>query len=69
MKISDNGEGILKENINKIFSHGFTTKPHGHGFGLHTCANSMTEMGAKIVVKSQGLNKGATFILTFPIQD
>lgn len=67
IKFSDNGEGILKENINKIFSHGFTTKTNGHGFGLHTCANSMVEMGGKIVVESDGSNKGATFILTFPI--
>ncbi|MFN8579121.1 MAG: ATP-binding protein, partial [Candidatus Sericytochromatia bacterium] len=67
IKVSDNGEGILRENINKVFNHGFTTKPKGHGFGLHTCANSMTEMGAKIIVKSDGLNKGATFILQFNI--
>ncbi len=67
IKISDNGEGIIKENINKIFNHGFTTKMKGHGFGLHICANSMTEMNGQISVTSGGLNQGSTFELTFPI--
>jgi predicted ATPase/GAF domain-containing protein/tRNA A-37 threonylcarbamoyl transferase component Bud32 len=67
IKMSDNGVGIPKENLNKIFTHGFTTKKSGHGFGLHTCANSMTEMGGKLSVKSDEPGKGATFKLTFPI--
>lgn len=65
--IEDNGIGISKENLEKIFNHGFTTKPDGHGFGLHTCANFMTEMGGTLIVESEGEGKGATFILTFPI--
>lgn len=69
IKISDNGQGIPEENINKIFNHGFTTKITGHGFGLHTSANAMTEMGGKIFVKSDGLNKGATFKLVFPVSE
>jgi signal transduction histidine kinase len=67
IKINDNGIGISKENLNKIFTHGFTTKKSGHGFGLHTCANSMTEMGGRLSVKSDGPGKGASFKLTFPI--
>jgi predicted ATPase/signal transduction histidine kinase/tRNA A-37 threonylcarbamoyl transferase component Bud32 len=67
LSISDNGIGIEKENLEKIFKHGFTTKKNGHGFGLHTCANAMTEMNGKIVAFSEGKNKGATFKLFFPI--
>ncbi|MEO8429440.1 MAG: ATP-binding protein, partial [Verrucomicrobiota bacterium] len=33
--VSDNGAGIPAENLGRIFSHGFTTKKDGHGFGLH----------------------------------
>ena len=66
--VSDNGEGILKENLNKIFTHGFTTKTTGHGFGLHTSANSMTEIGGKLSVKSEGPGKGASFRLIFPLK-
>ena len=36
--VCDNGIGIPKENLTRIFEHGFTTKKTGHGFGLHsTC--------------------------------
>ena len=65
IKIYDNGDGILKENLSKIFNHGFTTKKSGHGFGLHTCANSVKEMNGKIIADSEGLGKGASFTISF----
>ena len=64
-KISDTGAGISPENITRIFSHGFTTKNTGHGFGLHFCANSATEMGAVIHAASEGIGKGASFTVEF----
>ena len=67
LKISDNGAGIAEENLTKIFTHGFTTKAAGHGFGLHSCANYMTEMGGKMWAESQGEGKGTTFVLSFPL--
>jgi PAS domain S-box-containing protein len=66
IKISDNGLGVAKENLTKIFNHGFTTKKEGHGFGLHYCANAITEMGGKISIDSPGLNQGATFKILLP---
>lgn len=66
-KISDTGHGIKKENLDKIFSHGFTTKRNGHGFGLHSCASYMREMGGTMHVWSQGEGKGTTFIAEFPL--
>ena len=63
--VRDNGEGISAENLGKIFQHGFTTKPKGHGFGLHSCVSSMQEMGGKLEVKSDGLGRGSTFTLLF----
>ncbi len=69
LKISDTGIGIEKENIDKIFSFGFTTKKEGHGFGLHSSANYMTEMGGTIRAESNGVGKGAEFILSFPVNN
>ncbi len=66
LSVSDNGSGIKSENRKKIFKHGFTTKKKGHGYGLHTCANYMAEMGGKISVKSKSEREGATFNLAFP---
>jgi PAS domain S-box-containing protein len=66
VRISDNGCGIAKENLNMVFNHGFTTKTEGHGFGLHSCANAMTEMHGSISVSSEGPGLGASFTLTLP---
>ncbi len=66
LKISDTGCGISEEELKKIFTHGFTTKKDGHGFGLHSCANYMTEMGGTMWAESDGKGKGASFVLEFP---
>lgn len=66
ISISDSGVGIPPENLVKIFTHGFTTKKDGHGFGLHSCANAAKEMGGSLAAHSNGLGKGATFILELP---
>lgn len=68
LSISDNGVGIRKVHLNKIFTQGFTTKTSGHGFGLHSSANYISEMGGKIAVKSDGEGAGTTFTITFPRQ-
>jgi signal transduction histidine kinase len=69
LKISDTGTGIEKSDLKKIFSHGFSTKKDGHGFGLHSSANYMTEMGGDIWAESEGAGKGATFCLTIPTEN
>jgi len=63
--VRDTGEGIAADHLARVFAHGFTTKPTGHGFGLHTCANSMAEMGGEITAASPGRGLGASFTLTF----
>ncbi len=65
IRIQDSGCGIPRENLKKIFSHGFTTKKTGHGFGLHSSANYMKEMGGEMWAESEGPGKGATFVLKF----
>ncbi|HEX2548364.1 MAG TPA: ATP-binding protein, partial [Gammaproteobacteria bacterium] len=67
--ISDNGVGIAPDKMTKIFSYGFTTKKEGHGFGLHASALAAKDLGGKLMVKSDGLGKGATFILDMPVRD
>lgn len=66
VEVSDSGVGIEKDKLSRIFSHGFTTKTKGHGFGLHSCANAATEMEGKLSVQSDGHLKGATFTLDLP---
>jgi two-component system NtrC family sensor kinase len=66
--IIDNGVGIPPENMTRIFSHGFTTKRTGHGFGLHSCANAASELGGSLSAHSDGVGQGATFVLKLPYQ-
>ncbi len=66
IRVKDTGAGIIRENTEKIFSHGFTTKKTGHGFGLNSSANYIREMGGRMWAESEGKGKGATFILRFP---
>ncbi|MCX7708511.1 MAG: substrate-binding domain-containing protein [Clostridia bacterium] len=63
IKISDTGVGIPVHQLETIFAYGFTTKKGGHGFGLHSCANYMTEMDGRIWAESEGPGKGAAFVL------
>jgi C4-dicarboxylate-specific signal transduction histidine kinase len=64
--VSDNGAGIAAENLGHIFSHGFTTKKDGHGFGLHSAALTAAEMGGRLSVQSDGPQCGASFTLELP---
>jgi two-component system NtrC family sensor kinase len=63
IRVADNGVGIAPENLAKIFGHGFTTKRNGHGFGLHSAANSAKELSGRLTVSSSGLGQGAEFCL------
>jgi signal transduction histidine kinase len=67
IEIRDSGVGIEKNKQTQIFSHGFTTKKEGHGFGLHMSALASKEMGGDLQVKSEGVGMGATFIVKLPI--
>jgi signal transduction histidine kinase len=61
--VRDNGVGIPPENLPRIFAHGFTTRAHGHGFGLHSSARAAKELQGSLAVHSDGHGHGATFTL------
>jgi PAS domain S-box-containing protein len=65
--VADNGIGITPQNLTRIFSHGFTTKRDGHGFGLHSGALAAKEMGGALYARSEGPGKGALFVLELPL--
>lgn len=66
LSVDDNGCGIPQENLVHIFSHGFTTRRDGHGFGLHSSALTAREMGGSLMAASRGPDCGATFTLELP---
>ncbi|MCK4359105.1 MAG: ATP-binding protein [Candidatus Cloacimonetes bacterium] len=66
VEIIDNGVGIAKENLKRIFSYGFTTKKGSKGFGLHTSSLAISELMGKILVDSDGEGMGAKFTVLVP---
>jgi two-component system NtrC family sensor kinase len=69
LSVSDNGDGILPENIGKIFDPFFTTKPEGKGVGLGLAVTYgiVQAHGGEIEVKSV-VGEGTTFTVSLPLE-
>ena len=69
ISISDNGSGIKKDDLQKIFDFGFTTKKigQGTGLGLALAKKIIDEHKGKITVDSI-VGKGTTFNIFLPIE-
>ncbi|HEX2896778.1 MAG TPA: ATP-binding protein [candidate division Zixibacteria bacterium] len=75
VKVADNGAGIAKENLSKIFDPFYSTKGVwgkdevvGTGMGLSVSRNIAREHGGDLTVESE-VGKGSTFTLSLPITD
>jgi signal transduction histidine kinase len=66
--VADNGNGITKHVMEKVFQPFFTTKPAGQGtgLGLSLSYDIVKAHGGELKVKSEE-GKGATFTFTLPI--
>lgn len=67
IRVADNGSGICSENLNKIFTPFFTTKPvgRGTGLGLAVCYGIITKIGGDMTVDTQE-NVGTSFSIRIP---
>jgi PAS domain S-box-containing protein len=68
ISFADDGPGISKENLRRLFNPFFTTKDvgQGTGLGLSICHGIVTEHGGKIYATSK-LGEGATFVVELSI--
>jgi signal transduction histidine kinase len=64
--IQDNGVGISKEHLPKIFDFMFSTKPMGSGLGLSIVKKIISDHHGEISVKSE-VNRGCTFKIRIPL--
>ncbi|RJO65661.1 MAG: PAS domain S-box protein [Myxococcales bacterium] len=69
-EVEDTGCGIPEENLDKIFTPLFTTKPSGKGtgMGLHVAYRIVTQYGGDIKVRS-ATSKGTVFEIFFPVAE
>lgn len=67
IKISDTGEGMSKEVLEKLFTPHFTTKKKGTGLGLYIARKIIEKHDGKIMVESEQ-GKGTTFSIILPLK-
>ena len=65
LKVEDNGVGIEKQNLEKIFEPLFTTKAKGIGLGL-TVTKLLTEANEGTIKVASKFGKGTIFTVTLP---
>ncbi len=65
LRVADNGCGMEKEQLERLFESFYTQKPGGMGIGLSSVKNILDEHGATIEVQSIP-KEGTTFAITFP---
>lgn len=67
IKITDNGPGIEKKYISKLFKERFTTKADGHGIGLPSVAKIVQDHEGEITADSE-IGQGTKFIIKLPMR-
>ena len=72
LSVSDNGIGISKSDLPRIFEKGFTgqngrTRKNATGIGLYLCKRLCDKLGIGLAAYSE--NKGTTIALSFQIND
>ncbi len=68
ISIADNGKGIDRESLGKVFNPFFTTKSQGTGLGLAITKRLVEQHnGGTITVANNADGKGVTFTITFPV--
>lgn len=69
LTVSDDGCGIPRELLGKIFSPFFTTKPlgQGTGLGLAICQSIVEQHRGTIEVQSEGAGKGTVVTVRLPV--
>lgn len=67
--VEDSGVGMSADVLSRLWRFGYTTKKHGHGFGLHNSANAAREIGATLTAHSDGPGAGSRFSIKLPLEE
>jgi signal transduction histidine kinase len=66
LEVADTGQGLTKEECDRLFTPYYTTKHHGTGLGLAIVQSVVSDHGGTISVESQP-GRGATFRIELPV--
>src|SRR6266513_2922876 len=65
VSVRDFGGGVPKENLDKVFTHFYSTKPNGMGMGLTIVRSIVEAHGGKLTAES--MDEGARFFFSLPV--
>jgi PAS domain S-box-containing protein len=66
VSVRDGGVGLNGIDLTRLFTTGYTTKPHGTGMGLSICRTIVEAHGGQIGVREND-GPGVTFFFTLPV--
>ena len=66
LRVVDHGEGIPRDDLERIFLPFFTSKQHGTGLGLAVCHRIVMSHGGSIYPESE-MGRGTNFVIQLPI--
>jgi PAS domain S-box-containing protein len=67
IQVRDTGVGVKPEDFKRLFTQGFTTRPGGHGLGLHGSFLTAKQLQGQLSAASEGEGQGAMFTLDLPL--
>ena len=73
LRVRDTGEGIVPDHLPFLFDRFYRTdksrtrETGGSGLGLAVVKALVSSLGGTVAVASEGINRGATFTVTFPV--
>jgi two-component system sensor histidine kinase DctS len=66
LHVCDRGPGVPSALRDTVFTHGYSTRKGGHGWGLYASRLWATDVGGSLTVQDH-LPRGADFVLTLPL--
>ena len=66
IELKDDGPGISADDLERIFSPFFTTKPQGTGLGLYIVHSIVKRHGGTVYAESAGEGRGSSFTIELP---
>ncbi len=65
VSVRDYGSGLPEEDMDKVFTHFYSTKPNGMGMGLTIVHSIIEAHGGKL--RAENVDEGARFFFTLPV--